>query len=129
MDNWAGNHHRLRIRHDGRAGAARTSAPSLDTKAIFRQLIEEEIRSGRLTRSRRKRIIRYAAQLQLSAVEAGRLIEQSKLIALRSDDPTEHRHALRLAAPESAGISTTARIWLVVIGAIVLDGWVLWWVW
>ena len=129
MDNWAGDHHRLCIRQDEHADAARTSVPSLDTRAIFQQLIEEEIRNGRLTRSRRRRIIRYAAQLQLSAVEAGRLIEQSRFNVLRSGDPTQRRHALRLAAPESAGLSTTVKIWLVVTGAIAFDGLVLWLLW
>ena len=35
----------------------------IDTKDIFRELIADEVRSGRLNNSRRKRIIRYAAQL------------------------------------------------------------------
>ena len=48
----------------------------LSNKAIFRRLIGEEIRNGRLSTHRRKRIVQYAAHLGLSAVEMGEMIEQ-----------------------------------------------------
>lgn len=53
-------------------------APPIESHDVFRQLIEEEIRNGRLSTSRRRRIVRYAAQLGLSATQAGRLIEASR---------------------------------------------------
>lgn len=68
----------------------------LDTETIFRELIAQELRAGRLTRAGRKRIVQYAAQLGLSAVDAGRLIEQCRGSALQSVDPAERRHALKL---------------------------------
>lgn len=55
--------------------------PALDHKTIYRRLILDEIRNGRLSAYRRKRIVRYAAQLDLSAVETGQMIEQCKIEA------------------------------------------------
>jgi hypothetical protein len=75
----------------------------MDTRDVFRALIVEEIRSGRLTAARRRRIVQYAAQLRLSAVETGRLIAECRDEVAASVDPTERRHALRLAEPQSAG--------------------------
>ena len=46
----------------------------IETAEIFRGMIEWEIRSGKLTSSRRRRIIQYAAQLGLSPIDAGQLI-------------------------------------------------------
>lgn len=57
------------------------SNPVLDHKAIYRRLILDEIRNGRLSAYRRKRIVRYAAQLDLSAVEVGQMITQCKIEA------------------------------------------------
>lgn len=72
--------------------------PLPDTKAIFRELIANEIRSGRLTAARRARIVRYASQLGLSAVETGRLIHDCVYEALEDRDPVAQACALRLAA-------------------------------
>ena len=71
-------------------------AQQCDVDAVFRQLIEDEIRSGRLTKSRRRRIVRYAAQLRLSAVEAGQLIEACRQRVLEDSQPQQQPHALRL---------------------------------
>ena len=71
----------------------------IDTKEIFREMIAQEVRSGRLSPSRRRRIVRYAAQLRLSAVETGRLITECRDEALESEDPEEIYHALRLVEP------------------------------
>ena len=60
-------------------------APSIDMTAIFRQLIADEVRTGRLTRARRRRIVQYAAHLGLSAVQVGRLIAECREEATRSD--------------------------------------------
>ncbi len=111
---------------DGRRAAG---VPRIDEQDIFRQLIVDEIRNGRLTRSRRKRIVRYAARLRLNAVQAGRLIEQCRQEVSRSDDPAHRAHALRLVEPVRPLIPTTVKIWSVIAVAIVLDillvGWLL----
>ncbi len=43
-------------------------------REIFRAMLEWEAMSGSLTPSRRRRLVRYAAQLGLSATQAGELI-------------------------------------------------------
>lgn len=60
--------------------------PSMDMKEIFREMIRQEVQCGRhsrvkpacgrLTRWRRRRIVQYAAGMGLSAVQAGRLVEE-----------------------------------------------------
>lgn len=75
--------------------------PLPDTKTIFRELIAAELRTGRLSSARRARIVRYAAQLGLSAVESGRLMNECIHEALDDADPHVQKFALRLAdAPE-----------------------------
>ena len=49
-------------------------APAIDNREIFRELIKDELRNGRLSAAGRRRIVRYAANLRMSAVEAGQLI-------------------------------------------------------
>ncbi|MEK6675291.1 MAG: hypothetical protein AABZ47_06500 [Planctomycetota bacterium] len=63
----------------------------LSARSIFRTLLIQEIREGRLTPSRRKRIIRYAAKLDLSAVEVGEWIaeyQEATLGSSSTDQPT-----------------------------------------
>jgi len=55
---------------------ASVKSQTLSNKAIFRHLIGEEIRNGRLSAHRRKRIVQYASHLGISAVEMGQMIEQ-----------------------------------------------------
>lgn len=93
----------------------------IDTEEIFRQLIVDELRCGRLTPSRRRRIVQYATQMGLSARQAGRLIETCRGLALHSSDPTERRRAFRLVEPRPARIPTHFKIALVVAAAILLD--------
>lgn len=95
--------------------------PSIDTRDVFRQLIVDEIRNGRLTRARRRRIVRYAAQLGLSAVQAGRLITACREEVLQARDPTERYHALRLVEPTPTRVPTHIKIALLVAAAIILD--------
>ena len=103
--------------------------PSIDTKEVFRQLIVDEIRNGRLTPARRRRIVRYAAQLGLSAVQAGRLITACREEVLKGRDPTERYHALRLVEPTPTRVPTHIKIALVITGAILLDLLLLKWLW
>jgi hypothetical protein len=84
-------------------------------------LIARELRSGRLTPARRAKIVRYAAQLGLSAVEAGRLVTACHEEVLRSDDPTERRHALRLAESPATRWPLPLKLALTLVLAIVVN--------
>lgn len=95
--------------------------PTIDTQDVFHQLIADELRCGRLTPARRRRIVRYATQLGLSAVQAGQLVEACREEALESHNPIERYHALRLVEPAPARIPTPLKIALVIISAIVLE--------
>jgi hypothetical protein len=95
--------------------------PPIDTEEIFRKLIADELRTGRLTRAHRRRIVQYAAQMGLSATQAGRLVEACREQALHSTDPTERRYALRLVEPPPKHTSTRFKIALVVTAAVVLN--------
>jgi len=110
---------------NARSGAARHDlpeyVPSIGTRDIFRKLIADELRSGRLTRSQRYRIVRYGTSMGLSAVQMGRLINECREEVLQSRDETERYHALRLIEPPPPLISTHVKIWLVVAAAIVID--------
>jgi hypothetical protein len=92
----------------------------IDTKEIFREMIAQEVRSGRLSPSRRRRIVRYAAQLRLSAVETGRLITECRDEALESEDPEAIYHALRLVEPPPKTMPITVKVAVVLTVAIVL---------
>ena len=87
---------------------------------IFRELIAQEVRSGRLTPSRRRRIVRYASHLHLSAVETGRLIAECREEALESEDPEVVYHALRLVEPPPAAIPLLVKLAIVMTAAIIL---------
>ena len=103
--------------------------PPIDTRDIFRELIATELRHGRLTQARRRRIVRYAAQMGLSAVEAGRLITACRAEAMQSGDPAEKYHALRLVEPAPERIPMGLKLALVVALAILLDLVVVRWLW
>ena len=95
--------------------------PPIDSEEIFRRLIADELRSGRLTRAQRRRIVLYGASMGLSAVQIGRLVSTCREEALESDNPTERYHALRLVEPLPPLIPTHLKISLVIAAAIVLD--------
>ena len=71
----------------------------IENHEIFRQLIAEELRRGRLSNAERRRIVRYAAGMGLSAVDAGKLVADCREEALLDGDPTVRQHALRLVLP------------------------------
>ena len=62
----------------------------LDSEEIFRQLVRDEIRQGRATRSRRSRILSLAGELGIRPDEAARHFEECRLDALskKSASPT-----------------------------------------
>ena len=103
--------------------------PSIDTEEIFRRLIADELRNGRLTPARRRRIVRYAAQLKLSAVEAARLVEASRKEALQSNDAAERYHALRLVEPGPTKVPIPVKTALAVTVAIFLGVLAVLWLW
>ena len=99
--------------------------PSLpDTRTIFRELIAAELRAGRLTPSRRARIVRYASQIGLSAVEAGRLITECHDEALEHSDETIRGFALRIANPPSRRFALTPQV-AITTGILLLIVWML----
>ena len=104
-------------------------APTIDTHDVFRSLIADELRHGRLNRAHRRRIVGYAARLGLTAVQTGRLIEECREDALHSRDPVERRHALRLIEAEEPLVSTHTKIALVVGAALLVDWILIRWVW
>jgi len=95
--------------------------PHIDTNMVFRELILDEIRSGRLSRSRRRRIVRYAAALGLSAVDAGNMIAECREQLLDEEDPVSQGHALRLVEPDPTLIPAGLKLALAAALAIVLD--------
>ena len=104
-------------------------APPISMYDIFRRLILDEIRNGKLSASRRRRIVRYAAQMGLSAVEAGRLIETCRSEVLERGNETQRFHALHLVEPPPERISAPIRIGLMLTAAILLNVLVVYWVW
>jgi hypothetical protein len=50
--------------------------PRYELHKIFREMVRWELRNGRLSSWRRRKLVRYAASLRLSAVEAGELIQE-----------------------------------------------------
>ncbi len=95
--------------------------PTIDVEDVFRRLIEDELRQGRLTRARRKKIIQYAVQLRMSAVQTGRLIEKCRTRALESNDPEVRHYAFRLTEPAPSRVSPALKISLVIALAILFD--------
>ena len=91
---------------------------SLSNEAIFRALIAGELRNGRLTAVRRRRIVRYGASMGLTAGELGKLLTQCRNEALLSEDHVERRHALRLADPPPR--TTPVALKIAMIFAIVI---------
>ena len=95
--------------------------PHIDMQDIFRQLITDELRAGRLTPARRRRIVRYAAQLGLTAVQAGRLVEACRKEALAEGATPQRLHGLRLVQPREEKVAPRIKIAVLVLGAIFLD--------
>ena len=108
-------------REDSGCPTAGGFAPPIDMQDLFRQLIADELRAGRLTPWRRRRIVRYAAQLGLNAVQAGRLVEECRQAALDSTDALERRRALRLAPAERRTHPVVLRLALIVCTVVLVD--------
>ncbi len=94
--------------------------PAIEPRDIFREMVREEVRSGRLTRTRRRRIVQYASHLRLSAVEVGRLIAAYREELHDSNDPGDRSLFMRLAEMEVDQDGEPSR-WAV-LGMIALKG-------
>ncbi len=90
--------------------------PTMHIDDIFRELIRAEIRHGRLSAWRRRRIVQYAAQLKLSAVEAGRLIEECRDELQTDDDPVAAEHAFALVTEPEKSYSFLWNIGFILAG-------------
>ena len=129
MQTHRSNEGKRSARRDGAAGHRIEFAPAIDNREIFRELIKDELRNGRLSAAGRRRIVRYAANLRMSAVEAGQLIARCREEALKSHDPVERFHALRLVQPEPSRAPIALKISIVVALAILADLLILGWPW
>ncbi len=92
----------------------------VNTREVFRKLIAQELRSGRLTPARRRRLVRYAEEFRLSPVETERLIAECRAEALESDDPEVICHALRVIEPSPQAMPLIVKLIIALIVAIVL---------
>ncbi len=112
------------------SGAEVSNRPlRLDTQTIFREMIARELRCGRLTAAQRARIVRYASQMGLSAVETGELIAECRAEALQSGDARVRGFALRLVEPAAPRIPTLVKIAAVVLVALIVDVLIARWLW
>jgi len=100
---------------------AEGEAPPIKTEDVFRSLIADELRNGRLSAARRRRIVRYAAAMGLNATEAGEVISECRIVALSDPDPHIRRHAMRLVHPDPPLIPAGLKLALAVIVAVALD--------
>ena len=80
---------------------------------MFRQLILGEIRNGRLSRWRRRRIVQYAAAMGLSATEAGDLLAACREEVLQSPCERERIYAFK-TDPKPANLSWVAPVLLAI---------------
>ncbi len=93
----------------------------LDTEHIYREMITNELRAGRLTPGRHAEIVRFGSHLGFSVLEANKLVAECRDRALQSADPVERNYALRLLPPQRTWIPTTWKVAAVIALAIVLD--------
>ncbi len=121
---WDGTERRANARHRTLISQD-APATSLDTKAIFREMMVHEIKNGTLSSWRRKRIVRYAAKMGLSAVEAGQLVSQCRGQAMRELDALKETPTLRVHIPETDDNSTANRVVIAVIFAILFNAGIL----
>jgi len=103
--------------------------PSIPVEDIFEQLFASELRDGKLTRRRRKRLVQYAAQMGLSARQAGVLLERSYQRAIDDGHEPAMGHALRLVNPPEPKISEPMRITIIIAVSLIVDTLLIYWLW
>lgn len=118
---WDGRERRADYRHGVSYCENTLNAQSLDTKTVFREMIVHEIKNGRLSSWRRKRIVRYAAKMGLSAVEAGKLLAECRDQAMSELQAGRKTPQLRVRAPETDDNTTANRVVLAIMFAILVN--------
>jgi len=103
--------------------------PSIPVEEIFEHMFTQELRDGRLTPKRRKRLVQYAAQMGLSARQAGMLMDRCCQNAIAKGVERAHGQALRLADPPLPRISEPTRITIIIIISLVVDTLLIYWLW
>ncbi len=118
-----GNIDRRRVNRD-HTGAERTDTfiPPVDREAIFRELILQEVRYGRLNKASRARIVRYACGMGLSATQAGKLIHtcQEEVARERRSSQTPHQLTLVRAEPRRSRRGSGLLACLIIMTAAVV---------
>ncbi len=103
--------------------------PNIPVEDIFEQMFALELRDGKLTPKRRKRLVQYAAQMGLSARQAGMLLERSCQRAIEDGVEPAYSHALRIADPPPPRISEPVRIAAIIAISLVVDTLLIYWLW
>ncbi len=103
--------------------------PSIAVDEIFEHMFVQELRDGRLTPKRRKRLVQYAAQMGLSARQAGVLMDRCCQNAIVKGDEPAYGHALRLADPPQPRISEPTRMAIIIAISLVVDTLLICWLW
>lgn len=70
----------LRRRSPARSAGTETN-PRMDAwekQQVFRDMVVAVMRDGRMSQRRRRQLVRYAACLDINAVQAGRLVQQAR---------------------------------------------------
>ncbi len=83
-----------------------------ETHTIFREAVRWELSRGYLSSWRRRRLVKYAAALRISAVDAGRLIQEAREAQqgeLQADEAAETPQ-LRLVNAGTAGWPIWAKL-------------------
>ncbi len=94
---------------------------AFDTKAIFRETIVRELKDGKISPGRRRRIIRYAARMGLSAVEAGHLLSRCRDQAMSELDACKETPTLRMHIPDTDDHSTATYVMIAIAGAVLFN--------
>lgn len=115
-----------RPRADSTEARTRPFAPPVDRDAIFRKLIYDEIRNGRLNRERRARVVRYACGMGLSARQAGELVRQCAERVAAEHDGRTRSIALHLVEEAPCGKGVHPAVIWGVAATVILVALVLW---
>jgi len=128
----------LRIHHDDDERPASTRperpepsvrafAPPVDREAIFMQLVDQELRRGRLNKTTRARIVRYACGMGVSATRAGELLRQCVDRLAQEEGNVERIFALRVLREPQRPDRLARRLKAAVTFATALLCYLLWW--
>lgn len=112
--------------------------PPLDASAVFRELILNDIRRRGLSRARRRELIAYASQLDVSAREMNQLFSECRDELMESENLDDVGAALDLLRDEEAAVARAAdwalfgmvtlkgmTVALWIVAGLLLVGWLL----